>query len=65
MDYQMWTWRCGARIADRARHTVHARWKGRGAYGDELSAIYSFSKINLGLLSEAGSGVEVGNRPLA
>jgi len=38
---------------------------GRGAYGDELAAIYSFSTINLGLLSEAGSGVRVGDMTTA
>jgi spore maturation protein CgeB len=35
---------------------VRQSWQGRGAYGDEASAIYSMSKINLGLLSEAGTG---------
>lgn len=35
---------------------VRQAWQGRGAYGDEASAIYSMSKINLGLLSEAGTG---------
>lgn len=40
---------------------VREKWAGRGAYGDELAAIYSFSKINLGLLSEAGSGTPVGD----
>jgi spore maturation protein CgeB len=35
---------------------VRKSWQGRGAYGDEAAAIYSMSKINLGLLSEAGTG---------
>ena len=40
----------------RAQMDIRRRWSGRGAYGDELAAIYSYSRINLGLLSEAGTG---------
>jgi len=36
-------------------------WKGRGAWGDEAAAIYRCSKINLGLLSEAGTGTLSGD----
>jgi hypothetical protein len=36
-------------------------WKGRGAWGDEAAAIYRCSKINLGLLSEAGTGARSGD----
>ena len=46
---------------ERAGATVRGFWQGRAAYGDELAAIYSFSKINLGLLSEAGGGTQVGD----
>ena len=51
IDLKIWgpTW-------GRAGPEVRACWQGRGAYGDELSAIYSLSHINLGLLSEAGTG---------
>jgi len=40
-------------------------WQRRGAYGDELCAIYRASKINLGLLSEAGGGTQVGDQVTA
>ena len=40
-------------------------WQGRAAYGDELAAIYSLSKINLGLLSEAGRGTSQGDATTA
>jgi hypothetical protein len=40
---------------------VCGRWQGRGAFGDELSIIYGASKINLGLVSEAGGGTKVGD----
>lgn len=40
---------------------VRSHWQGRGAWGDEIAAIYSCSKINLGLLSEAGTGVVSGD----
>jgi spore maturation protein CgeB len=36
-------------------------WQGRGAWGDEISAIYASSRINLGLLSEAGTGTVSGD----
>jgi spore maturation protein CgeB len=36
-------------------------WQGRGAWGDEISAIYASSRINLGLLSEAGTGTSSGD----
>ncbi|MFC1694691.1 glycosyltransferase [Pseudomonadota bacterium] len=50
---------------DRADSRVAEKWRGRGAYGDELAAIYSCSKINLGLLSEAGSEGQVGDQTTA
>lgn len=50
---------------DRAEPLVRQRWQGRGAYGDELAAIYSLSRINLGLLSEAGEGTSSGDRVTA
>jgi spore maturation protein CgeB len=37
----------------RAEALVRRCWAGRGAYGDELAAIISCARINLGLLSEA------------
>ena len=40
---------------------VRNAWQGRGAYGDEAAAIYSLSRINLGLLSEAGGGTQQGD----
>jgi hypothetical protein len=40
---------------------VRRCWQGRGAWGDEIAAIYSCSKINLGLLSESGTGVTSGD----
>lgn len=40
---------------------VRRCWQQRGAWGDEIVAIYASSKINLGLLSEAGSGVSSGD----
>jgi spore maturation protein CgeB len=40
---------------------VRGCWKGRGAWGDEAAAIYRCSKINLGLLSEAGTGTRSGD----
>jgi spore maturation protein CgeB len=39
---------------DRACNEVRACWRKRSAHGDELAAIYCSSRINLGLLSEAG-----------
>ena len=48
-----------------ARAEVRSCWQGRGAYGDELAAIYSRSKLNLGLLSEAGTGVRSGDATTA
>jgi len=48
-----------------SRAEVRSCWQGRGAYGDELAAIYSLSKINLGLLSEAGTGVKSGDATTA
>ncbi len=50
---------------NRANSSVRARWMQRGAYGDELAMIYAVSKINLGLLSEAGSGTETGDQVTA
>ena len=49
----------------RAAAEVRACWQGRGAHGDELAAIYSLSKINLGLLSGAGSGGRQGDATTA
>jgi spore maturation protein CgeB len=49
----------------RATGAVHDRWRGRGAYGDELSAIYCSSRINLALLSESGGGTRVGDQVTA
>ena len=40
---------------------VRRYWKGRGAWGDETAAIYRCSRINLGLLSEAGTGTRSGD----
>lgn len=40
-------------------------WRGRGAWGDELAVIYQCSRINLGLLSEAGAGTHSGDRTTA
>ena len=45
----------------RSAHAVRNRWEGRGAFGDELAVIYGTSKINLGLVSEAGGGAKVGD----
>lgn len=50
---------------ERADPQVQEFWCGRGAYGDETSAIYSLSKINLGLLSEAGTGTRQGDQTTA
>jgi hypothetical protein len=49
----------------RAASVLRPFWKGRGAWGDELAAIYSCSRINLGLLSEAGAGTTCGDRTTA
>lgn len=46
---------------ERADRVVREKWKGRGAFGDELAAIYSLSRVNLGLLSEAGTGTASGD----
>jgi hypothetical protein len=45
----------------RAAELVKGRWQGRGAFGDELAVIYAASKINLGLVSEAGGGTHSGD----
>ena len=50
---------------EKAGTAVKKYWQGRGAYGDETSAIYSLSKINLGLLSEAGTGTQRGDQTTA
>lgn len=50
---------------DKAAPQVQQCWAGRGAYGDELAAIYCAAKINLGLLSEAGKGTTSGDRTTA
>lgn len=49
----------------RAEEGVRATWQKRGAYGDELAIIYNSSKINLGLLSEAGSDTAAGDEVTA
>jgi hypothetical protein len=60
LDLKIWGpgWERAGAIAKRC-------WQGRGAHGDELAAIYSQSKINLGLLSEAGTGVRQGDATTA
>jgi len=50
---------------ERADSKLLPYWAGRGAYGDELAAIYCAAKINLGLLSEAGGGTTSGDRTTA
>jgi spore maturation protein CgeB len=45
----------------KAEEKIRHSWQGRGAYGDELAIIYGASKINLGLLSEAGGGTRSGD----
>jgi spore maturation protein CgeB/peptidoglycan/xylan/chitin deacetylase (PgdA/CDA1 family) len=50
---------------ERAGELLQGRWQGRGAYGDELCLIYQASKVNLGLLSEAGGGTTVGDQVTA
>jgi spore maturation protein CgeB len=50
---------------ERAGRVLQSHWTGRGAYGDELCLIYQASKINLGLLSEAGGGTTVGDQVTA
>ncbi|MBL7040621.1 MAG: glycosyltransferase [Pirellulaceae bacterium] len=57
-DIDLRIWGPGWRRAERE---VKECWQARGAYGDELCVIYRASKINLGLLSEAGGGTEVGD----
>lgn len=46
---------------NRAAADVRSVWQGRGAWGDETTAIYACSRINLGLLSEAGTGTVSGD----
>ncbi len=50
---------------NRSDHPVRSAWRGRGAWGDELAMIHSASRINLGLLSEAGGGTSSGDRTTA
>ncbi len=50
---------------NRASKHLTPFWQGRGAFGDELSLIYRYSRINLGLLSEAGGGTMVGDQVTA
>jgi hypothetical protein len=57
IDFRLWGPNWG-----RAQKCVREKWTGRGAYGDELAAIYSCSRINLGLLSEAGTGMSAGDK---
>ena len=49
----------------RAEPLVRSRWQGRAAYGDELAAICTNARINLGLLSEAGRGTVKGDQTTA
>jgi hypothetical protein len=49
----------------RACRELRVRWEGRGAFGDEASAVYGASRINLGLLSEAGTGMASGDKTTA
>ncbi len=50
---------------NRAKESVQRCWQKRSAYGDELAAICSYSRINLGLLSGAGQGTVEGDRTTA
>ncbi len=50
---------------ERAAPLVRSRWQGRAAHGDELAAICTNAKINLGLLSEAGGGTIKGDQTTA
>lgn len=50
---------------NRSSEVVQRYWQQRAAYGDELAAICAASKINLGLLSEAGSGTRIGDQTTA
>lgn len=45
----------------RSAPAVRRWWQRRGAYGDELAIIYGASRINLGLVSEAGRGTNEGD----
>lgn len=56
LDLRIWgpSWH----LADPA---VRRCWQGRGAWGDEIAAIYACSRINIGLLSEAGTGTTSGD----
>jgi hypothetical protein len=49
----------------RAAGHVRRFWQGRGAWGDETAAIYACSRINLGFLSEAGTGTLSGDQTTA
>lgn len=48
-----------------ARAAVAAHWQKRGAFGDEYALICQASRINLGLLSEAGGGTRLGDQTTA
>jgi spore maturation protein CgeB len=50
---------------ERANVSVRKCWQGRAAYGDELAAICTNARINLGLLSEAGGGTVKGDQTTA
>jgi hypothetical protein len=56
IDLKIWGPAWGAADA-----VVRRFWQGRGAWGDETAAIYGCSRINLGLLSEAGTGTTSGD----
>jgi hypothetical protein len=48
-----------------ASAAVGAHWQKRGAFGDEYALICAASRINLGLLSEAGGGMRLGDQTTA
>lgn len=60
LDIRIW-----GPVWEKSASPIRSKWQGRGAYGDEASAIYSLSKINLGLLSEAGTGTQAGDQTTA
>jgi spore maturation protein CgeB len=57
-DLSVHSWGTGWHKASRR---VLQRWRHRGVYGDELALVYGCSTINLGLLSEAGTGTQSGD----
>lgn len=61
-DIRLRIWGVDWSMGDEA---IRRFWEGRGAFGDELCAVYRNSRINLGLLSEAGTGVKMGDQTTA